>query len=212
MIRIELFLILNKYILDKSIKYLAKDKKIKILINKYPIPKFSPNDNYFEALSKSIIYQQLNVKVAKIIYTRFLSLFKNKIPTPNQYLNMKHSDLKDIGLSKQKINYINNISIFFKEKYNKHQFKTDSEQEIRKQLIAIKGIGQWTIDMFMMFSLCKTDILPVGDLGIKKAFKKLYHLEKLPSEEFMIKEGLNWQPYRTIACCYLWMIVDGGNT
>ena len=199
---------MDENILNKSIKHLIKDKKIKPLINKYSIPHFMPNDNYFDALSKTIIYQQLSGKVAKIIYSRFLSLFKNKIPTPEQFLNMKISDLKKIGLSKQKINYINNISVFFVKQNNKLKFKTDSKQKIRDQLITIKGIGQWTIDMFMMFTLCETDILPIGDLGIKKAFKKIYNLKELPSENFMKKKGLKWQPYRTIACCYLWKIVD----
>ena len=199
---------MDKNILNQSIEYLIKDKKIEPLINKYPIPKFSPNNNYFDALSRSIIYQQLSVKVAKIIYNRFISLFKNKIPAPNQYLNTKISYLQDIGLSKQKINYINNVAHFFIKKGNKMQFETYSNQEIYKQLITIKGIGPWTIDMFMMFTLCKPDILPVGDLGIKKAFKKLYNLKELPSENFMKKKSLQWKPYRTIACCYLWKIVD----
>ncbi len=202
---------MNGNILNKSIKHLEQDQKIKVLINKYPIPQFSPNDNYFDALSKSIIYQQLSGSVAKIIYTRFLSLFKNKIPTPNQYLNIKISDLKNIGLSKQKISYINNVSNFFIDKDNKLQFKIDSDDEIRRELIKIKGIGQWTIDMFMMFTLCKADILPVGDLGIKKAFKKLYNLKELPSENFMKEIGEPWRPYRTIACCYLWKVIDDGD-
>ena len=202
---------MDKNLLNQSIKHLVKDQKLKNLINKYPIPKFSPNENYFDALSKSIIYQQLSGKVAKIIYTRFLSLFQNKIPTPNQYLNTAITDLKGIGLSKQKINYINNLSQFFIEQDNQLKFKTDSEQEISKQLIAIKGIGQWTIDMFMMFTLCKTDILPIGDLGIKKAFKEVYNLKELPSESFMKEMSVPWKPYRTIACCYLWMIVDDGD-
>ena len=202
---------MDKNILNKSIEHLAKDQKIKTLINKFPPPQFAPNNNYFEALAKSIIYQQLSGKVAKIIYSRFLSLFKNQKPTPTQYINMKISDLKNIGLSKQKINYINNVSNFLIDKKNKIQFKTNSDEEIRSQLIAIKGIGQWTVDMFMMFTLCKTDIFPVGDLGIKKAFKKLYNLKELPSESFMKKKGLQWQPYRTIACCYLWMLIDNGD-
>ena len=202
---------MKQTLINQSIVHLKKDQKLKILINKYPIPKFSPNENYFDALSKSIIYQQLSGKVAKIIYTRFLSLFKDKIPNPNQYLDITKSDLKGIGLSKQKIDYINHLSNFFIEKGNKIQFKTDSDQEIYRQLIAIKGIGQWTIDMFMMFTLCKTDILPIGDLGIKKAFKELYNLKELPSESFMKEMSVSWQPYRTIACCYLWMIVDDGD-
>ena len=200
---------MDKNIINKAIEHLKKDPKMNDLIQKYPIPKFSPNTNYFDALSKSIIYQQLSGKVAKIIYTRFLSLFKNN-PTPQQYLKIKTSDLKNIGLSKQKTNYINNLSIFFIED-NQLQFETDSKQKIYKELIAIKGVGQWTIDMFMMFTLCKTDVLPVGDLGIKKAFMELYRLKEYPSISFMKKKAENWQPYRTIACCYLWMIVDDGD-
>ncbi|OUW61089.1 MAG: hypothetical protein CBD58_03590, partial [bacterium TMED198] len=147
---------MEKNILKQSIDFLAKDKKLKTLIEKYPYPKFMPDDNYFNALSKSIIYQQLSGKVAKIIYTRFLTLFKKEIPTPGQYLAFENHQLKSIGLSKQKIDYINNLSNFFIKDSNNINFKTESEKEIGRELIKIKGIGQWTVDMFMMFTLCKT--------------------------------------------------------
>ena len=202
---------MDKTILNKAIQHLTEDPKIKFLIKQFPKPQFSPDENYFNALSKSIIYQQLSGKVAKIIYTRFLNLFNSNDPTPDQYLKIKITDLQNIGLSKQKITYINNVSKFFKDNDKKVDFKIESEEEVSKKLIAIKGIGQWTIDMFMMFTLCKTDILPTGDLGIKKAFKKLYKLNDLPSEKFMKNKSLSWQPYRTIACCYLWMLVDDGD-
>ena len=202
---------MDKNILEESINFLSKDVKLKSLIEKYPKPKFLPNKNYFDALSKSIIYQQLSGKVAKIIYNRFLSLFVNEIPDPAQYQKLENINLKNIGLSKQKISYISNVSLFFLSDENKIQFETDSESDITQKLISIKGIGQWTIDMFMMFTLCKTDVLPVGDLGIKKAFMELYHLKEYPSISFMKKKAENWQPYRTIACCYLWMIVDDGD-
>jgi len=202
---------MDKIILNQSIQYLLKDNKLKDLINKYPIPQFASKDNYFDALSKSIIYQQLSGKVAKIIYRRFLDLFKKQNPEPKQYLKINNSDLKKIGLSKQKINYINNLSIFFINNNNMSQLKNLSKQEITNELISIKGIGQWTIDIFMIFTLYKTDILPVGDLGIKKAFKHLYNLQELPSEKFMKEKSSHWRPYRTIACCYLWMIMDDGD-
>jgi len=199
---------MDKIILNQAIRNLLKDKKLKKIINKHPIPKFSYNDNYFDALSKSIIYQQLNGKVAKIIYIRFVKLFNKNSPNPKQYLTIKNSDLQKIGLSKQKINYINNLSIFFVKNNNMLQLKNLSENEIINKLISIKGVGQWTIDMFMMFTLCKTDILPTGDLGIKKAFKQLYNLQALPTEKFMKDKSRDWKPYRTIACCYLWMVID----
>jgi len=202
---------MDENIFNQSIQHLLKDTKLKGLINRYPLPKFTSNDNYFNALSKSIIYQQLSGRVAKVIYMRFLTLFKKQAPEPKQYLKINHSDLRKIGLSKQKINYINNLSVFFIKNNNMPQLKNLSKEEITNKLISIKGVGQWTIDMFMMFTLCKTDILPVGDLGIKKAFKLLYNLQELPSELFMKEKSSGWRPYRTIACCYLWMIVDNGD-
>ena len=202
---------MDKEIINDSVIHLSKDNKLKFLIDKYPKPKFSIDKNYFDALSKSIIYQQLSGKVAKIIYNRFLSLFENENPSPIEYQKLENLNLKNIGLSKQKISYINNVSIFFLNNKNKIQFEVDSEIEICEKLISIKGIGQWTIDMFMMFTLCKTDVLPVGDLGIKKAFKELYDLKEYPSVSFMIDKAKSWKPYRTIACCYLWMIIDDGD-
>ncbi|MBJ47577.1 MAG: hypothetical protein CMG59_00100 [Candidatus Marinimicrobia bacterium] len=195
-------------VLKKSIKHLSKNLKIKDLIDKYPYPEITVNCNYFDALSKIIIYQQLNGKVSNIIYTRFQSLFKNKVLNPHQYLKLKNSELRNIGLSTQKIKYIRNLSDFFINKGSAIQFNTASIKEISKELIIIKGIGQWTIDIFMMSALFKTDILPLDDLGIKKGFKKLYNLSELPSEAFMKKTSLEWRPYRTIVSYYLWMLSD----
>ena len=126
-------------------------------------------------------------------------------------LKINEEKLRSIGLSKQKITYIYNVSEFFINNQNQFNFHNMSEQDIRKKLISIKGIGPWTIDMFMMFTIFKLDVLPLGDLGIKKAFKELFNLDKLPSDKFMTVSSEKWRPYRTIACCYLWMIVDDGD-
>ena len=198
-------------LINKAIKQLSKDIKLKSLIDKNEKPFFEENNNYYHALSKSIIYQQLSGKVAKIIYNRFLDLFNNKQPKANIFITIDDSKLKEIGLSRQKISYLKDLSDYFLNKGKSIDFKSLSEQEIRDELIKIKGIGHWTIDMFLMFTVLKSNILPVGDLGIKKAFKELYNLKELPSESFMKEMSLPWQPYRTIACCYLWMIVDDGD-
>ena len=84
-----------------------------------------------------------------------------------------------------------------------------TNKEIYNKLIEIKGIGPWTIDMFLMFTLHKTNIMPIGDLGIKKGFKILYDLDELPTDEFMLKKSKKWEPYQSIASMYLWKIVDG---
>ena len=194
--------------LDKSIDYLSNNTILNNLIKKYPRPKFETNKNYFDSLSKTIIFQQLSAKVAFILHKRFIKLFKNNKISATEYQKISLKELRSIGLSRQKIKYINNLSLFFIKNKSIKNLSTD---EICEKLISIKGIGQWTIDMFLMFTMHKTDILPLGDLGIKKAFKELYNLEKLPTEKFMIEKSNNWKPYRTIACCYLWMIVDDGD-
>ena len=114
-------------------------------------------------------------------------------------------------LSRQKISYINNLSEFFIENNNLIDFNKLTDKEIAKKLLSIKGIGPWTVDMFMMFTMFKVDILPLGDLGIKKAIQKLFKLQELPSDKLMIEKSLQWKPYRTIASCYLWTLVDDGD-
>ena len=202
---------MNKTTIEKAINHLSKIKEFQILIDKNPIPMFKKNDNYFDALSKSIIYQQLSGKVAKIIYHRFISLFKQNSPNAKECLKLSIKDLKGIGLSRQKISYINNLSEFFIENNNLIDFNKLTDKEIAKKLLSIKGIGPWTVDMFMMFTMFKVDILPLGDLGIKKAIQKLFKLQELPSDKLMIEKSLKWKPYRTIASCYLWTLVDDGD-
>ena len=197
-------------ILNEGIKHLSKDKKLNSLINEFEKPVFYKSTNYYDDLCKSIIYQQLSGKVAKIIYHRFLNLFPNKVPNFKKTLDLKFEELKKIGLSKQKITYIDNLAKYFYNKKNT-DFVKYSDESLRKELIKIKGIGPWTIDMFLMFTMHRTDILPFGDLGIKKAFQILYKLKELPSKELMIEISAKWKPYRTIACCYLWYLVDDGD-
>ena len=202
---------MNSKILNNAINHLSKDKKIKELIVKYNKPAFKFNDDYFNALSKSIIYQQLSGKVANVIYNRFLDLFKNRIPELQFIMDIDDETLRKIGLSKKKTEYIKGLSKYFYETGNSIDFSSLTDEEICKELIQIKGVGQWTVDMFLMFTMFRTDILPVADLGIKKGYKELFNLKELPSEKEMIERSKKWQPYRTIACCYLWKLVDDGD-
>lgn len=197
---------MDKKNLDNAIAHLSNDLKLKTLIIKYGRPDFGVSDYPFKSLIKYIIYQQLNIHSAKAIYTRFLDLF-NKNPQPNAIKSIDSSILKDIGLSKQKINYIKEISKYFLN--NNIDFVSLTNKEVYDELIQIKGIGQWTIDIFLMFVLYRTDVLPIGDLGIKKGFKILYNLDEFPTDEFMIKKSKKWAPYQSIASMYLWKVVDG---
>jgi 3-methyladenine DNA glycosylase/8-oxoguanine DNA glycosylase len=132
-----------------------------------------------------------------------------EFPSPHQVLAIPDSHYKSIGLSRQKTCYIKEISQAFSNKEivpeNIPKMKDD---ELRKQFIKIKGIGPWTIDMFLMFTLNRPDILPVNDLGIQKGFKLFFRLNELPDEKFMVEKSEKWKPFRTIACWYLWKLVD----
>tara|TARA_B100002051_G_C16599422_1_gene567163 strand:+ start:67 stop:684 length:618 start_codon:yes stop_codon:yes gene_type:complete len=200
---------MNQKKLNQAIDFLSKDKLLKDLIDKYNKPIFIKNENYFNALVKSIIYQQISGKAAKSIYDRFQNLLQDKGYNPESVLALQDSQLREAGLSKQKVSYIKNIAEYFHTKTKNIDFALLSDREVRDELIQIKGIGQWTIDMFLMFTLSRTDIMPVSDLGIKKGFQKLFNLKDLPSTEVMLKKSEKWSPHRTVACMYLWKIVDG---
>ena len=116
--------------------------------------------------------------------------------------------LKNIGISHQKSLYIMGLADYFNNNGKKIDFKTLSDIEVCNELIKLKGIGQWTIDMFLMFTLHRLDIFPVSDLGIQKGIKILFKMSNLPSKQYMIQKSKPWKPYRTIACHYLWCIVD----
>ena len=194
-----------------ALKYLKKtEPRFGTLIDEFGEPDFELQDNYFKSLVRSIIYQQLSGKSAFAIYNRYLQLFNStEFPSPQQVLAIPDSHYKSIGLSRQKTCYIKEISQAFSNKEivpeNIPKMKDD---EVRKQFIKIKGIGPWTIDMFLMFTLNRPDILPVNDPGIQKGFKSFFSLNELPDENFMVEKSEKWKPFRTIACWYLWKLVD----
>ena len=197
--------------ISKALEYLKNtEPRFGTLIDEFGEPDFELQDNYFKSLVRSIIYQQLSGKSAFAIYSRYLQLFNStEFPSPQQVIAIPDSHYTSIGLSWQKTCYIKEISQAFSNKEivpeNIQELEND---EVRKQLIKIKGIGPWTIDMFLMFTLNRPDILPVNDLGIQKGFKLFFRLNELPDEKFMVEKAKNWRPFRTIACWYLWKLVD----
>tara|TARA_B100000519_G_C14235762_1_gene434669 strand:- start:251 stop:859 length:609 start_codon:yes stop_codon:yes gene_type:complete len=196
---------------DSAIEFLKKDSKMNQLIRIYDPPILKPQDDYFHSLVRSIVFQQLNGKVAKIIFMRFIKLLPgNKINSRN-VLMLDNNEMKKAGLSFQKINYIKNLAHFFNENlFDKNSIEKMSDEEISELLIKIKGVGQWTIDMFLMFTLNRLDVMPYSDLAIKKGMKNLFSLNELPRKDEMKRFSTNWSPYRTIACMYLWKSVDDG--
>tara|TARA_B100001758_G_scaffold83011_1_gene70601 strand:- start:728 stop:1339 length:612 start_codon:yes stop_codon:yes gene_type:complete len=186
------------------------DKRFANIINQYPEPSIKKTTNFFQSLTKYIIYQQLSTKSAAAIYSRFIQLFKSVKIKPNHVLSIPKDDLKLIGLSKQKINYILLLAKNWPET-NKELKNIDllTDDDIGNKLMKHKGIGQWTVDMFLIFSLARPDVFPTGDLVIQKGYAKLYNMINLPNKNEMLKGAEKWKPYRTLACLYLWDMIDG---
>ncbi len=188
--------------------HLAKDKRLKKIIDlQQPYTLQKKTDVYLH-LCGSIMSQQLNTKVAAVIYARFLNLYKNSKPTPKQIIETSVETLRSIGLSNAKANYVQNVCRFFiEEKLTDAKLDKFSNEELIKYLSQIKGVGQWTVEMILMFTLGREDIFALDDLGIQNGIKKLYKLEDLDKKalkEKMLQISAKWKPYRTYACRYLW--------
>ena len=167
------------------------------------------NKNYFIVLCKPIISQQISTKAAESIFKRFRKIFDGKFPTPRRVLALNEAAMRGAGLSKQKTDYLKNLSGKFLDKTIRPQRLVYlSNEELIQQLIAVHGIGRWTAEMFMIFSLNRLDILPIGDLGFRLALKNLYNMKSLPSVKKMKGLGKKWHPYETIATWYAWRTQD----
>lgn len=191
----------------KAQNELLKDKYIGPLIKKYGdcTITIKPHEDYFESLCSAIVGQQLSGRVAEVIFERFTKVV-GKV-TPENILNISDQDLRDCGLSWQKASYIKDLA----SKTQKGELKTKklaklSDEEVERELIAVKGIGRWTAQMFLMFTLGREDVFPSDDLGIKNGMKKLTGKEmtKIEMEKFAEK----WKPYRTVASWYIWKNLD----
>ncbi len=200
-------------ILKAGLRHLSKNLKFAEIIKKFPSPEIGSGGDTFEALCRSIIFQQLSGKAAGTIHGRFLLLFPKKKPTPKLLLKHEREVLRGVGLSSQKTDYLYDLSRKFMEGFiTPEKFHEMSDVEIRAHLVAVKGIGVWTADMFLMFTLGRPDILPTLDLGIKKGFQKFFKLKELPDVTKMEKLAKDWHPYCTIASCYMWRVADEGNS
>ena len=196
--------------IEAGLDLLKRDKKMRVLINEFGRPDYNLRQDYFQSLLHSIVFQQLSGKAAQTIYERFVNLIpKTSNLCPNEVLKLDKEDMRKAGLSFRKIDYVRNLADYFKNNsFQKKDVERMTDQEISKELIQIKGIGQRTVDMFLMFKLKRADILPCKDLGIQKGIMKILNMNNLPSKKEMENCSRKWRPYRTIACWYLWRMVD----
>jgi DNA-3-methyladenine glycosylase II len=200
-------------LIRKALKTLGNnDPKLKSVIDHYGELELSPSNDYLLSLCRSIIGQQLSKYAAQSIGKKFQYKIGNTTPiNPNFLLNLKDTDLTSIGISKNKVLYIKEIAKAFAEGNITNDFLSQASiLEVENKLISIKGVGKWTVDMFLIFSVNNLDVFPFTDAGIKRGVQMLYKMRTLPNEAKLKRISNRWKPYRSIASLYLWKIVDEG--
>jgi DNA-3-methyladenine glycosylase II len=192
--------------------HLQKDKKLAAIINEPLHERIQPHKNIMLQLIGNIMSQQLNTKVADIIYNRFLALYNNKEPKAKQIAETPLETLRSIGLSNAKANYVKNVAAFVEQhKITDAKLHKMSNEEIIELLTQIKGVGKWTVEMLLMFALGREDVFSIDDYGVQSAMIKIYKLHKLDKKQLrerLIKISNKWSPYRTYGCLYCWHLKD----
>ncbi len=167
-----------------------------------------PADAY-GALLRAIVGQQLSTKAARTIYERLTGVFNGETPSPEQLLATDPEELRSAGLSRAKATYLRSLAEHVIDGELQLDRLTElSDEDVAAQLTAVKGLGQWTADMFLIFHLKRPDVLAVGDLGIRRAVQIAYGLDELPAPAELEQLALPWRPHRSLACLYLWRSLD----
>jgi len=195
-------------ITEAALEHLSKDPILKtVMATTTPKIARTENPDVYLDLLRSINGQQLSVKAAATIHGRFLDLFDNRNPTPQRVLDMDTETLRSAGLSRQKLSYIQNVAAYFHEKKVAADYwEKLSDEAIIEELTQIKGVGKWTVEMILMFTLQRPDVFPVDDLGIQRSMTRLYGVEGKGRalRQKLTELAQPWRPYRTVACRYLW--------
>jgi DNA-3-methyladenine glycosylase II len=191
--------------------HLEKDRKLSKILAE-ALPELKLHKNIPIRLMASIMSQQLSTHVSRVIFRRFLELYNGKEPTVIKVLGTDPTDLRGIGLSNNKVSYILNVAEFcIENKITDKKLQKMDNASIIELLTEIKGVGKWTVEMLLMFSLGREDVFAVDDLGIQQAMVRLYKLDnsdKKALKEKMLQLSEKWSPYRTYACIHLWQWKD----
>ncbi len=189
----------------------ARDAVMAGVIRRMGPFKLKRNRNYFQVLCKAIVGQQISTKAAESICHRFQGLFTNSRPTPEKVQSLPEQRLREVGLSAQKVKYLKDLSTKFLDgTVRPHRMAYQDNEEIIQQLTSVYGVGRWTAEMFLIFSLNRMDVLPVGDLGLRAGVQQLYNMRALPTPVKVLALGKKWQPYQTVGTWYTWRSLDEG--
>ena len=183
----------------------AADTVLRAVIGHIGPCTLTPRRRHFVTLCDSIISQQLSTAVAEVIFDRFISLYPGRRPTPETVRRTSLARLRTAGLSAQKAAYLKDLAAGFQDgRIQPSRLTHQPNEEIIETLISIHGIGRWTAEMFLIFALNRLDVLPVDDLGIRKAIQRWYGFKALPSARTIRRIGRPWHPYESVASWYLW--------
>jgi DNA-3-methyladenine glycosylase II len=188
----------------------TRDTNLAELVARFPLPNLTPHKNYYQELVESIISQQLSVKAAASITKRFIDHFGH-FPTPKEIIAASIEDLRGCGLSYAKVRYIQDLATHvYDGTVTFDHLDQMSNEQIIAELTTVKGIGEWTVHMFLIFCMGRLDVLATGDLGVRTAMQRLYKLPTLPKPVEMhdLATANQWHPYESIACWYLWQSLD----
>jgi DNA-3-methyladenine glycosylase II len=203
---------INDTVAQRAADYLKRtDPVLRPIIEKHGLCTIRPNTAYYEELVDAIISQQLSVHAARAIEKRFRDVFGGSFPTAAQILSSDVETLRGLGFSRSKAAYVLDLARHIVEgTVQFDRLDTYTNEEIIAELTAVKGIGVWTAHMFLMFCMGRTDILPVGDLGIRNGIRKLYGLEDVPTPQQIgdLAAQNHWHPYESIASWYIWQALD----
>jgi DNA-3-methyladenine glycosylase II len=198
--------------LREAERHLAKnDSRLAAIIKVAGPCKLKPHRDYYAELVSGIVGQQLSVRAAATIWRRVLELFGGQMPTPQQLIDIDDEKIRAAGVSYPKIRYMKDLAHHIIDgRLDMDHVATMPNDQLIEQLTAVKGIGEWSAHMFMIFGLGRLDILPIGDLGIRKAVQNTYKLSELPAGEqiITIANGNGWHPYESVAAWYLWESFD----
>lgn len=198
--------------LRQAEQHLAKnDKRLAEVIKSSGPCRIKPHSDHYGELVGSIVGQQLSAKAGAVIWGRVLELFGGKMPTPEQLLKTSDDKIRACGVSRPKIAYMKDLAQHILDgRLDLKHISTMPNEQLIEQLTAVKGIGEWSAHMFMLFGLGRLDILPTGDLGVRKAIQKLYKLSNLPDPAQIVTIAAHhgWHPYESVASWYLWQSLD----
>jgi DNA-3-methyladenine glycosylase II len=196
--------------LPSALRHLRRiDPELRRLIGAHGPPLLRPSRNHLQSLTRAIIYQQLNGKAAGTIYRRFVDLFGGRFPDAAAIAAMPADRMRRAGLSAAKAAYVRDLAGHFASGgVDPRRFRRMSDEDLMERLTAIKGIGRWSVHMFLLFGLNRPDVLPVGDFGVRRGMQLCFRLPELPRPNDMEELAAPWRPYRSIGSWYMWRVVE----